>query len=102
MLVLGLAVRSFAAGNLGSVGGGEPPRVVPVQLDLNRAGTEELQALPGVGGTRAEAIVLHRVRHGPFRSILELDQVDGIGVSTIAGLRAFLTVGGAALQAAPR
>ena len=25
--------------------------------------------LPGIGRTRAEAIVLQRVRHGPFRSV---------------------------------
>ena len=93
MLVLGLLVRAFAAGNLGSAGVSPPPVVEPVRIDLNRAQVPELQALPGIGATRAEAIVLHRVRNGTFERLEQLDQVDGIGATTIAALRPFLFVG---------
>jgi competence protein ComEA len=101
-LVLLLAVRAFAAGALGPDAAAAPPLLVPIQLDVNRAGTEALQALPGIGAARAEAIVLHRVRHGPFRSLDELDQVDGLGIGTIDGLRPYLRVGDFGAGPTPR
>jgi competence protein ComEA len=50
-------------------------------------------ALPGIGRVRAAAIVLHRVRHGPFRSVDELTGIDGIGAETLAALRSHACVG---------
>jgi DNA uptake protein ComE-like DNA-binding protein len=38
---------------------------------------------------RAEAIILDRVRHGPFRTLEDLDRVDGVGATTIEALRPF-------------
>lgn len=90
-----LAVRAFAAGALGTTVATTPASVVPIQLDVNRAGVEALQALPGIGAARAEAIVLHRVRHGPFRNLAELDLVEGLGLGTIEGLRGYLRIGAA-------
>lgn len=88
---MALCVRLFATGMLH----GRPaqPLLVPVHIDLNRAGLPELMALPGIGRVRAEAIILHRVRYGPFRRVEELQQVDGIGPATAAGLEPFATVG---------
>jgi competence protein ComEA len=60
---------------------------LPTVIDINRASVAELQALPGIGPTRAEAIVLHRVRHGPFSDVDGLLLVDGIGDDTVASLR---------------
>ena len=89
LLTCGLAVRAFAGGLLGP-----NPRRVPtleaVTIDVNRAALPELQALPGVGRVRAEAIILHRVRHGPFRRIEDLDAVDGLGPLTVESLRPFV------------
>ncbi len=82
-LCFGLAVRALAAGLL-------PARPAvdlrEVRLDLNRARVEELALLPGLGRTRAEAIVLHRIRHGPFGSVAELVHVDGCGEVTASRL----------------
>ncbi len=47
-------------------------------------------ALDGIGRVRAEQIVLHRVRHGPFRELEGLLDVDGIGPHTLARVRPFL------------
>ena len=47
-------------------------------------------ALDGIGRARAAQIVLHRVRHGPFRELEDLLDVDGIGPHTLARLRPFL------------
>lgn len=61
-------------------------------LDLNSAGVAELDALPGVGPSRAQAIVDYRTAHGPFRTVDELAGVKGIGDKTLAELRPLLTV----------
>ena len=68
-------------------------QVRPLRLDLNRASLEQLQLLPGVGGVRAEAIVLDRIRRGPFRSVADLQRVDGLGLATIEEVRPFVSAG---------
>lgn len=89
MLVFGLSVRSLATGLLGDV---DVPRAAlrPVLVDLNRANVGELTALPGIGWVRAEAIVLDRIRNGPFRTLEDLDRVDGLGPETLVSLRPFV------------
>jgi competence protein ComEA len=62
-------------------------------VDLNRVGPEALARLPGIGPTRAAAIVAWRGRHGPFRAVEELERVPGIGPKTVAGLRGLVGVG---------
>lgn len=68
--------------------------VTPARIDLNRATVPELMLLPGVGVARAEAIVLHRVRFGPFREVTDLLAVSGFGERLVDGLRPFAIVGG--------
>lgn len=63
------------------------------RIDLNRAPAQWLEALPGLGPTRAAAIVAAR-RDGPFRSLTELERVHGIGPVTRARLTAFVEVVG--------
>ena len=48
----------------------------------------------GLEHLTAEAIVLERVRNGPFRRIEDLDRVDGLGPETVEELRPFVRVGG--------
>lgn len=56
-------------------------------VDLNSAGAEELDALPGVGPATAKAIVEYRTRHGNFRSVDDLLSVPGIGPAKLATLK---------------
>ena len=56
-------------------------------IDLNTADEYDLQRLPGIGETRARAILSYREEHGPFRSVDELDNVEGIGEGILSGLR---------------
>lgn len=86
-----LLVRAFADGLL-RAGRSQRPAAVPVVIDLNRATVGELTALPGIGPARAAAIVLHRVRHGPLRTVDELGAVDGIGAETLGAVRPFVCV----------
>ncbi|WP_455125169.1 ComEA family DNA-binding protein [Ruminococcus sp.] len=48
-------------------------------LDLNAATAEELQALPGIGETLAQRIVVYREQIGGFRNLEQLLEVNGIG-----------------------
>ncbi len=61
-----------------------------VLVDINRGSLAELATLPGIGPVRARAIVLHRVRHGPFRAVADLLAVDGLGPVRVEAVRAFL------------
>jgi competence protein ComEA len=64
----------------------------PQRIDINRAGVWLLEALPGIGETKAQAIVAYREQHGPFRSIEELAMVDGIGLATVDDIRDWIAV----------
>ncbi len=55
-------------------------------VDLNTAGAEELTALPGIGETLAGRIVAWRAEHGPFTSLEDLLNVDGVGETTLEKL----------------
>lgn len=61
-------------------------------IDLNIASASDLDALPGVGPSRAAAIVHYRERHGPFLSVESLVRVPGIGPAALARLRPLVTV----------
>jgi competence protein ComEA len=60
-------------------------------VNINTATAEELAtALSGVGASKAEAIVRYRTQFGPFGSIEELAEVQGIGTATIERNRSLL------------
>ncbi len=61
-------------------------------VDLNTASVEELQAVKGIGASKAEAIVQHRKQHGLFKSVEDLDEVKGFGKKTVERLRSEFTV----------
>ncbi len=62
-------------------------------VNLNTATAAELETLPGIGPSKSAAILAYRQANGSFKSVEELDAVDGIGPATMANLRALVTVG---------
>ena len=51
------------------------------KVSINKASTEDLMTLKGIGETKALAIINYRKEHGNFKSISELQNVKGIGKS---------------------
>jgi competence protein ComEA len=62
-------------------------------IDINTAGSEELQMLPGIGPVLAERILQFRQEFGPFERAEDLVQVKGIGDKTLADLLPFTVAG---------
>lgn len=69
------------------------PEDINVKLDINEAPWYELVLLPGLGETKAKAIVSYRDKHGGFKSLAELSGVDGIKSSTIDALQSLIRIG---------
>ena len=62
-------------------------------INIQTASAEELQRLPGIGPSKAEAIIAQRTR-APFRRIEDILRVRGIGRATFRRLRPHLSVAG--------
>lgn len=63
-------------------------------ISINTATAGELEALPGIGPVLAARIVDYRLANGPFQSVDDLAQVDGISPSLVEELRRLVTVDG--------
>jgi competence protein ComEA len=73
-------------GGAGPVGGAAGP------LNLNTATAAQLEALPGIGPVLAQHIVDYRTRHGQFRSVDELRQVEGLGGARFTQIKPLVTM----------
>ena len=73
-------------------GAGTSRNGVAALVDINQATVADLDRLPGVGPSTAQAIVDHRTRNGPFASVDDLLAVRGIGPAKLAELRALVRV----------
>ena len=69
-------------------------------VNIQTASAEQLQQLPGIGPSKAAAIVQHREQRA-FRRVEDLMRVRGIGRATFRRLRPMLTVDGPTTYAAP-
>lgn len=61
-------------------------------LDLNAAAQQQLEELPGIGPSKAKAIIAYREQHGAFKSVEDLLNVKGIGPIMLEKLAAHVTV----------
>lgn len=62
-------------------------------VDINTASAEELDKLPGIGPTKAQAIVDYRNEHGDFKSVDDIKNVRGIKEGTFSKIKDYITVG---------
>ena len=79
---------------------GSAPAITPVTtttmglININTATLQQLDMLPGIGTVRAQAIIDYREANGPFQTVEDLLNVDGIGEKTLAKFIDYITVGG--------
>ena len=64
----------------------------PQKIDINRAEKWLLETLPGIGGTKAQAIIDYRQQNEPFRNTNELIKVKGVGITTYEQIKELITV----------
>jgi competence protein ComEA len=81
----------------GLAGGGATPDAAGTgapagKINLNTATQEQLETLPGIGPTYAQAIIAERTRRNGFHSVNELREVHGIGAKRFAELEPLVTV----------
>ena len=62
------------------------------KIDINRAESWLLEALPGIGEVLAQRIVDYCNENGPFRRIEDLLKVSGIGEATFEKIEDYITV----------
>ncbi|AND41579.1 MULTISPECIES: helix-hairpin-helix domain-containing protein [Cytobacillus] len=62
------------------------------KINLNQANESELQMLPGIGPSKAAAIIEHRETNGPFKDVADLKLISGIGEKTFEKLKEHISV----------
>lgn len=62
------------------------------KVNLNTASLNELITLPGIGESKAKAIIEYRSSQGLFTSIQDITKVSGIGQSTFENLKDLITI----------
>ncbi|MET1072928.1 MAG: ComEA family DNA-binding protein [Umezawaea sp.] len=61
------------------------------KLNLNTATKDQLDNLPGVGPVTAQRILDRRTKRGPFSSVDQLREIEGIGNNRLVKLRELVT-----------
>jgi len=93
-LLAALAAIGFAA--VMAAAGAAPAAAAPTGVvNVNTASATELERLPGIGESKAKAIVAHREDHGAYQQVEDLLEVKGIGDSALARIRKLVIVEGA-------
>ena len=62
------------------------------RVNINTASAEELDALPGIGPSKAQAIIDYRNEHGKFGSIEDIKNVKGIKEGEFSKIQDRITV----------
>lgn len=62
-------------------------------VNINTATQSELEAVKGLGPSKAKAIIAYREAHGNFKSLDELDNVKGFGRASVEKLKGEVSVG---------
>ena len=71
-----------------------PDSLIPGEkININTAPVLDQTRLPGIGETRALAIVRYREENGPFKTAQDLLSVSGIGEGTLEKIAAYIKFG---------
>jgi len=69
-----------------------PAPITPLLVDLNTATQADLERVPDIGPVLAQRIIAYRQRYGPFKTIYQLQLIEGIGRNTFAQIKPYVTV----------
>lgn len=72
------AMNSINNGNSGSGSSSGNAEAVGGLVNINKATEDELRTLPGVGESKAKAIIAYREENGGFRKIEDIMEISGI------------------------
>lgn len=61
-------------------------------VNINTADKEQLTTLPGIGGTKADAVIVYREEKGLFSSKEDIKNVSGIGEATYTNIKDLITI----------
>ncbi len=64
----------------------------PKSVNINSAGINELELLPGIGNKTAEKIIKYRKKIGSFTELKDLIKVKGIGQTKFKNIKKFLYI----------
>jgi len=64
--------------------------LLPQSISLNLGTKEDLIRLPGVGSVTAERILSYREERGSFRTLEEIENIPGFGVSKFEKMKRYL------------
>ncbi|MCD7746506.1 MAG: helix-hairpin-helix domain-containing protein [Lachnospiraceae bacterium] len=76
----------------GSAGQNGGTSVSDGKVNINTATREELMTLPGIGESKADAILAYRSEHGAFASIEEIQNISGIKSGVFSQIKDLITV----------
>ena len=62
------------------------------RININTADTTQLMSIPGIGQTRAEAIIAYRKEHGAFAQIEDIMNVSGIKNALFNKMKEYITI----------
>lgn len=63
-----------------------------ILVNINTSTKEELTKVPGIGESKADAIIKYREEHGNFKTTQEIKTVSGIGESLFEKIKDYITV----------
>lgn len=82
--------RDMSAGAEGT--SAEPQSTDSGRVNLNTADVTQLMTIPGIGQTRAEAILSYREEHGPFSKPEDIMKVSGIKNALFEKMKDYITI----------
>jgi|GEM_PF-1012483 len=59
-------------------------------IDINKAGMDALESLPGIGPAISQRIISYRKQHGPFQLYEDIRNVKGIGEKRLEKMKSFI------------
>lgn len=86
------AAAAGATGTTGATGSETSGSAAPSPVNINSAGLDELDALPGIGPSTAQSIIDDRTQNGPFASVEDIMRVSGIGEKKFEKLSSLICV----------